>query len=146
MPDVPEDQNGRVLPHDDLTITDEQRVIRHVHPSLYVEDEKAPGGRRVSSGAFSPNGIAFPGMSVDLEKDMQDASLDVLTFVPEGHGAVAIPVNCIRALTLLLGRSPTESNPHHAEVWRGVSGGNFSGSIKNKLKDSAIPLRVATQG
>lgn len=143
MPDTPKDQNGRVVPHDDLTITDEQRVIRHIHPSLYVNDEKVPGGRRVSSGAFSPSGISFPGMSVDLEKDMLDAGLDVLTYVPEGHGAVAIPVKCVRALALLVGRSPTDANQYHAEVWRGLSGGNFSQSMKNKLKDSVIALRIA---
>lgn len=58
------------------------------------------------------------GMSVDLQRLIEEAGLDAKTFVisPPWIGAVRFTACAIRAEGLKVGYDPTADNPYHGEV------------------------------
>jgi hypothetical protein len=70
--------------------------------------------------AFKPStyGTA-PGMSVDLERQIEEAGIDPRHFVttPIWTGSVRLVAGEVRAEGLMVGSHPLPVNPFHGEVW-----------------------------
>lgn len=138
MSTPPRDINGRVLPHNDQTISDDDGLLRRIPPWDIVYDDQ--GNRRISTGLFSPSSIPNFGISVDLENGQREEGIDPLTILPEGYGLVRLTAGQIREIGLIVGRSPKEENPHHADIWR-PDGPRLKGSQLKGLLRMAEVLR-----
>jgi hypothetical protein len=118
-----------IIPHDDKSINDEDGVIRRISPQQIVFDPKV-GGNRISSSAFNPSSGPNGGLSVDIQKKIEQAGVDAREFVtkPPWIGSIRFTAGQLRVLGLKIGYDPLPENPHHGEVW-----GSFTQSIKKKL-------------
>lgn len=127
----PRDGNGKIIPHDHDGLLPEDWVIRRISGQYIVDDPKEEGGKRISSMAFSPSNGPNGGMSVDIQKLIEEAGIDARTFVttPVWIGSVRFKVGDLRGEELRVGFEPTRPNPFHGEVW-----GNFTKSRKERLK------------
>jgi len=108
----------------DGTIEPASRLLRRIHPSQIVDDERL-GRRRPSSAAFKD-----PELSVDVEPFLHEQGLDhqfCLQSTP-GYSLAAIVASGCTALGLLVRHSPVAGNAAHAEVH-----GKKTGSISNQL-------------
>lgn len=113
----PRDEQGNVTPHDHPGIEPEDGVIRRVSPKLHVVWDPKIGGNRLSSIAFKPSSDS--GMSVDLERQILDAGLDVHHYVttPTYTGSLRFQVGALRGKSFQVGFDPTTDNPYHGQVW-----------------------------
>lgn len=133
------DINGRFLPHDDPDIRDDDIILRRVPPGKPALDhENKP---RLSSGLFSPSSIPNHGISFDLDRSRQNAGLKPLDDLDSVFGLVYLVVGFVRSAGLVVGSSPTPTNPHHVEVW-GKGGAKITKSQKNKLRDNAGIIKL----
>jgi hypothetical protein len=126
----PRDDEGEVLPHDHAGIEHADGIIRRVSPQHMVDDPKTQG-KRLSSMAFQPSAGDRGGMSVDLQKLIEDAGLDPKQYVvsPPWIGAVRFTAGALRAEGLMVGYDPLPpENPYHGEVW-----GNFTQRLRKRL-------------
>jgi hypothetical protein len=130
----PHDDNGRVIPHDHEDISNDDWVIRRIPGEQLVFDPKV-GGKRISSIAFSPSSGLNGGMSVDLQKQIEDAGLDAQVFVTTPHwiGSVRFNVGQLRNEEFKVGYDPLKDNLYHGEVW-----GSFTTSKKRRLKQLCV--------
>ena len=126
----PRDELGKVIPHDHEGITNDDWAIRRVSDRHLVYDPKI-GGKKISSILFSASTGINGGMSVDLQKQIEEAGADVKAFVttPRWMGSVRFMVGPLRSEKFMVGSHPTKPNPYHGEVW-----GDFSNSRQDKLK------------
>jgi hypothetical protein len=130
----PRDANGKVLPHDHPEISNDDGVIRRVAPNQWVYDPKVLG-RRVSTAVFRASTGPNSGMSVDLQKLIEEAGLNAKEFVatPRWNGAVRFTASELRGEGLLVGYDPIQGeNEYHGEVW-----GNFTRSVQKRLVSMA---------
>lgn len=127
----PRDENGRVIPHDHEGIFSNDRVIRRIPDQQLIFDPKI-GGRRISSMAFNSSSGPNGGMSVDLQKQIEDAGLDAQAFVtsPFWIGSVRFKAGQLRNEEFKVGYDPSRKNPYHGEVW-----GSFTESKRRRLKE-----------
>lgn len=127
----PRDEKGKVVPHDHDGISPEDWVIRRISDKYLVVDPKI-GGKRISSMAFSPSNGPNGGMSVDIQKLIEEAGIEARTFVttPVWIGSVRLKVGDLRNEELKVGFEPTKANQFHGEVW-----GNFTMEKKERLKE-----------
>lgn len=132
----PRDQIGEVVPHDHRGITSDDGVIRRVSHHHLVEDPKA-GGKRLSTMAFQASRGDNGGMSVDLQRLIEEAGLDARKFVisPPWIGAVRFAAGALRSEGLQIGYDPVPGNPYHGEVW-----GSFTKTLQKKLLNLAEPF------
>lgn len=135
----PLDDNGEVLPHDHLGIQSNDGLVRRISPQFLVYDEKIQG-RRLSSLAFAPSSGERGGMSVDIQRLIEEDGLDPKVYVlsPPWIGAVRFVAGALRAEGLKVGYHPLADNPYHGEVW-----GAFSKKLKRKLQaiaDEFVPV------
>jgi hypothetical protein len=123
-----------VLPHDHDGIVRDDGVIRRISPLHVVYDPKI-GGKKVSTMAFEPSSEVNGGLSVDLQRQIEDAGLVALDYVsePPWLGSIRFTAGTLRDEGFLVGYDPLPENPHHGEVW-----GSFTKSKKKQL------LRLAT--
>jgi hypothetical protein len=56
-------------------------------------------------------------MSVDIGQLLAEAGLPEAAKVPQGMGAVKLPVGPIRNLGLRVGSDPIHTNKYHGQVW-----------------------------
>jgi len=132
----PRDRHGLITPHDDATISNDDRVIRYIHPVHGVILDANLGRQRLSSGAFSASSVPHYGMSVDVERWMHEAGLSSLGRLPTpSYGAVVLQAGAMRGLGLMVGGSPIADNPFHAEIWR------VKGKIRARIRDLAQWLK-----
>ena len=121
-----------MLPDDDLTISDEDRLFRRVPPEWVVcDDNRRPIA--VSSAAFS-NSSDGSGMSVSIESVMTRKNLseqDILREY-EGFGLVAITAGLAREKGQGIVKKPTDRDPAHGEVT-----GKKRVSVKRAFKRNA---------
>jgi hypothetical protein len=112
----PEDEHGKVKPHDHAEIGDVDIIIRRISEQQLVTDKN--GTRRISSVAFKAAG-SNAGMSVDIEKLIVEAGKDPKEFVttPRWTGSVWFAAGQLRKKQLLVGFNPVTNNPFHGEVW-----------------------------
>jgi hypothetical protein len=127
------DADGDVIPYDDVSILNEDDIIRRVPHHQLIGDPKFEGGRRVSSAVFNPSSPEFDkyqGLSVDIKKLIEADGLDPAKYVksPKHVIAVKVKAGAFRNQNLKIGFDPLESNPYHGAVW-----GNFTDSVKRKL-------------
>jgi hypothetical protein len=126
----PRDAAGRVKPHDHQEIRSDDGVIRRVSEHFIVEDED--GRRRISSMALSPSSPALGGgLSVDLQREIEEAGLDAVQFVttPRWIGSVRFAAQQLREAGFMVGFDPLlPDNPYHGAVW-----GEFSPGKKKRL-------------
>ena len=113
----PRDASGEVLPHDHPGIHVDDGVIRRIAEHFVVNDPKV--GRRLSSMAFKPSSHGSRGMSVDLQKQIEEADLDPRQYVtsPKWIASVRFTAGAARGLALQVGFEPLAENPHHGEIW-----------------------------
>lgn len=125
------DNNGNVIPHDHVGILQDDWVIRRIPEKQVIFDPKI-NGKRISSMAFTPSSGINGGMSVDLQKQIEEAGRDAREFVtsPVWIGSVRFQVGQLRAEEFKVGYDPSKRNLHHGEVW-----GNFTASKKQKLRE-----------
>lgn len=115
----PRDQDGDVTPHDHPDIFSNDGIIRRISQHFIVVDEKAIGGRRISTMAFKPSTDKYSGLSIDIEKEILAAKIDPKIYVttPYWTGSVRLKVQVFRDAECKVGFSPVENNPYHGEVW-----------------------------
>jgi hypothetical protein len=130
----PRDNNSRVIPHDHEDISHDDWVIRRITRKQLVDDPKT-GCKRISSLAFNPSSDLNGGMSVDLQKQIEDAGLNAQEFVttPDCVGSVRFNVGQLRNEEFKVGYDPLKNNPYHGEVW-----GSFTTSKKRRLKQLCV--------
>jgi len=125
----PRDSQGEVSPHDHAGIFPDDGVIRRISPQQWVYDAKIQK-KRVSSIAFKPSTGEHEGMSVDLQKLIEEAGLDPKTYILSTPwiGAVRFTAGGLRAEGLMVGYDPVDDNPFHGQVW-----GPFSKQTPKRL-------------
>jgi hypothetical protein len=123
------DDDGEVIPHDHGGILPDDGVIRRVSPHHFVYDAKIQG-KRLSSMAFKPSTGERGGMSVDLQRLIEEAGLNPKTYImsPPWIGAVRFTAGELRAEGLKVGYDPVADNPYHGQVW-----GTFSKQTQKRL-------------
>lgn len=123
----PRDANGEVVPHDHQGILPNDGIIRRVSEQQIVFDPKI-GGKRLSSAVLNPSSGLHGGLSVDLQKQIEEAGLDAMTFVttPRWMASIRFEASQLRDEEFKIGFDPLDDNPFHGEVW-----GTFS---KAKIK------------
>ena len=126
----PRDIQGKVEPHDNDGIQAEDGIIRRVSDRQVVIDDKT-GGRRLSSMAFKASSGARAGMSVDLQKQIEEAGHDARIYVtsPRWVGSLRFEAGALRGEGFKVGFNPLPENPHHGEVW-----GTFSKPTQKRLR------------
>jgi hypothetical protein len=89
------------------------------------------GCQRISSIAFKASTGDSNGMSIDLQRQIEEAGLNSRTYVttPRWIGSVRFVASELRGLGLQVGYHPLESNPYHGEVW-----GAFNKTQQNGLR------------
>lgn len=138
MTGPPRDNNGRVEPHDDPLILDDELLLRRIPGSQVVTDN---GVRRISSGLFSPSSIPNHGVSfIRMSKWIADER-DVIAETPEEFGIATISVGFLRQIGLIVGESPDEEVLHHVEAWR-KGERRLTKSQMNRMRDEAIIIRM----
>lgn len=122
--------SGQVEPHDHLEILPDDGVIRRLSEQFVVLDKD--GQRRISSMAFSPSSPAQGGgLSVDLQREIEEAGLNAVQFVttPRWIGSVRFTAQQLRNEGFMVGFDPLlPDNPFHGEVW-----GQFTSGKKKQL-------------
>ena len=124
----PLDNNGDVVPHDHEEIEPADGIIRRISANYLTP---GPDGKpRISSMAFQGSTGTNGGMSVDIEKSISSAGLNVRDHVtsPQFMGSVRFTAGELRGEGLLVGFHPVVGNDHHGEVW-----GNFTGGKRKAL-------------
>lgn len=132
----PRNRNGDVLPHDHPGIQPDDGVIRRVSPQHMVSDPKVQG-RRISSIAFRPSSGPDGGMSVDLQRLIEEAGLEPRKYIlsPPWIGAVRFTARGLRGEGLMVGYDPIPNiNPYHGEVW------GITKAIQKRLQAIAVWL------
>lgn len=138
MSGLERDSDGRVVPYNDSSISDDDYVLRYVHDSQFSPMED--GRRRLSSGAFSPTKKArdpYQGMSGDLLRHLiEDGRSPDSRMRAEHAGAVKLRVGELRRLGLKVGFDPTHSGDrYHVAVWGLV--GTKGKILKKHIRDLA---------
>lgn len=119
----PRKADGAVAPHDHSEILDVDGVIRRVSEQQVVFDAKL-GGKRLSTKAFKPSSGPDDGLSVDLQRLIEEAGLDAREYVtsPRWIGSIRFVAGELRAEGFRVGFDPITGsgeyvNPFHGEVW-----------------------------
>lgn len=86
------------------------------------------------------------GMSVDLQKQIEEAGLDARTYVttPKWVGSLRLEAGALRGENFMIGFDPLPENPHHGEVW-----GTFSKSKQKRLRELSqwfVPIEGVSIG
>ena len=86
----PFDSNGEIVPHDHDGILPDDGIIRRISEHWVVYDQKL-GHKRISSMAFKASSVPNGGMSVDLQREIEEAGLDAKVYVcsPKWIGSAA---------------------------------------------------------
>jgi hypothetical protein len=94
----PRDAQGNVKPHDHAGIQSDDGIIRRVSELQVVTDEKRRG-RRLSSMVFKASTGAKAGMSVDLQKQIEEAGHDARAYVttPRWVGSLRFEAGALRS-------------------------------------------------
>jgi hypothetical protein len=133
MADAPRDATGRVLPHDDPTIGDDEFVIRYIPEQWFVP--AGEGKRRLSKAAFaasSRNRDPYEGMSVDLLTPLLRDGYGEVGRSEHFAGAAKIRVGALRSLGLWVGPDDKgEGDIYHANVW------GVTDRLRRKILDRA---------
>lgn len=127
----PRDVRGEVIPHDHEGILPDDGIIRRISEQQLIRDDKT-GGRRISSMAFKPSSGPNGGLSVDLQRQVEEAGLDARKFVttPRWTGSIRFKAGELRAEGFQVGYEPLEpDNPYHGEVW-----GRFTKVKQSRLR------------
>ena len=114
----PRDPSGRVVPHDHPGILPVDGVIRRISHQQIINDQMR-GCQRISSMAFKASTGNSGGMSIDLEREIEEAGLGPRVYVttPRWIGSVRFVARELRGIGLQVGYHPLDSNPYHGEVW-----------------------------
>ena len=109
---------GEVVPHDHEGIRADDGIIRRIS-ELQVVDDKKIGRRRISSIALKPSTGPNGGVSVDFQRQIEEAGLDAKAFVttPRWIGSIRFDASQLRAEKLKVGFDPLPDNPYHGEIW-----------------------------
>jgi hypothetical protein len=126
----PRDANGGVIPHDHQGILSEDGIIRRVSEHQVIHDQRR-GCRRISSIAFKASSEERGGMSVDLQREIEEAGLDARVYVssPRWIGSLRFVARDLRAIDLKIGYDPINENPYHGEVW-----GDFGKAQQDEMR------------
>jgi hypothetical protein len=120
------------------------RLFRRLHHTWWVSDPDAPGGRRLSSQAFRPDGEGC--VSVGLESVLSAlgrppehmiAAEFATEFAPPGTGLAAVACEDVTAvdIALVITAHPTDKEPWHAVL--------FGVARRPKKEQKAVEDRLA---
>ena len=103
----PRDPSGKVVPHDHAEILPVDGVIRRISHQQVVPDQMR-GCQRISSIAFKASTGDSNGMSIDLQREIEEAGLDPRAYVttPRWIGSVRFVARELRGLGLQVGYHP----------------------------------------
>jgi len=129
-------------PYDEDDLIDVDILIRRVNPKQHVVFDENTGKKRTSSKLFSPSSGPNDGMSVDIQKLIENDGVNVQDFVstPTFTGSVFFDVNSARNAGLMVGYDPIVGNPYHGEVWGSSKPNRFTKSQKRALINSSAWL------
>ena len=118
---------------DDLTITNDDQLLRRISPQWFVPDYNE-GRWRPSSASFEDSPDNTP-MSVHLVSVLEAAGIPSASVLHghEGYGLVQFAASMARQLAQLLVRDPQPNEPAHVLVV-----GNKSRSIRRQFAMSAV--------
>lgn len=129
----PRDSNSEVVPHDHDGILPDDGIIRRISEHWVILDQRL-GRRRISSIAFKASSGSYGGMSVDLQREIEEAGLNARTYVstPKWIGSIRLVAGEIRSAGFRIGYHPLETNPYHGEVW-----GKFTKAEQQELRNAS---------
>jgi hypothetical protein len=110
------------------------RLFRRISENYLVPAPDAPGGRRISSAAFSPSSDGS-GVSVNIEDEMQRRGIspaDLLALPPNAVGVAFVSAAQVRAEQLDVNRQPLPDDPSHGNIT-----GNVTGAKRKRLARAA---------
>jgi hypothetical protein len=128
----PRDDTGAVVPHDHQGILPDDGIIRRISEEQIIFDDKI-NGRRISSKALKASSGKNGGMSVDLQRQIEEAGLDAKVYVttPRWTGSLRFLTSDLRNEGFQVGCDPIDyENPYHGEVW-----GEFTKVKQNRLRN-----------
>lgn len=80
-------------------------------------------------------------MSVNQERPMQAAGLPPTHFLPDqAFGLARLITGPLRGLGLLVGATPLDGNPYHAEVW------GIGKAAQKRMAEIAMIVKAPNQG
>lgn len=117
---------------DDISISDETRLYRRIHPKHFVRDSNT-NQVRPSSAAFSNSTDGSP-MSVALGDTLHELGRTPESVVEAypNFALACLPARFPRTLNQTICRCPVAEEPAHGGV-----GGNKTPSVKRKLREAA---------
>jgi len=117
---------------DDPTITNDEQVLRRIHPDWWVEAD-TPEGWQLSSAAFNNDADGDP-MSVHLSSTLAQLGRSQVSVVEKypGYGLVWFYAYVPRELGQLLARDPQPEDESHAVVV-----GKKSTSVRRGFRNAA---------
>lgn len=121
-----------MVPHDHQGILPDDGIIRRISEEQIIFDDKI-NGRRISSKALKASSGKNGGMSVDLQRQIEEASLDAKAYVttPRWTGSLRFVTSDLRSEGFRVGYDPIDDeNPYHGEVW-----GEFTKVKQNRLRN-----------
>lgn len=125
---------GKVIPHNHPEILPEDWVIRFISNQWIVDDPKFAEGKRISSEAWQKSSGDNEGMSVNLQRLIEEDGLDARAF--SAPASIKMNVGAIRELNFMVGYDPIKDvptipdNPYHCQVW-----GQFSTGRSKALRN-----------
>lgn len=128
-----------IVPFDDPEILDTDNLIRRIDPHQHLVPDHDHQCLRVSSKVFTPSSGEGEGMSVDVERLIEQDGKSAAEFVttPKYVGSVFFTASAARDLRLSVGKTPKDDNPYHADVWGDKRPNRFTGGQKNGLLKSS---------
>lgn len=124
-----------------VEVSDDDFVLRRIPNSAIHESQFVPGGRRVSSGAFSASSESVDpekGMSVDLLSILNSAGIDPansVNYAETCEVVMKVKVSELRKLGLEVVSRPKPGNPAHCNVL------NVKSSLRKSILEAAEWVR-----
>lgn len=134
------DSDGNYVVGNSDEVNDTWHLIRGVSKKFILDDPSNIGNPRISSKYFDKSSEPTnAGMSANIKELIEQAGKDPVTHQRENSQfpwAVILKISDVRKLSFIVGYTPTDDNPFHADVWWG-DGENFPKSKRKALATRA---------
>ena len=137
-----------------IVLEDSETVLRRIPASQMTPDEKVPGGKRPSSGAFSisspDSNTSKPGMSLDWKDIILKDNIDPLTRHKESEFSnqylYQFKVEILSSADAKAHHEPIDGNQYHCNAYnKDTSKNKFSGSQQRKMYTAAEKIYEPTE-
>ena len=117
------DSEGVVVPHDHPQIYADDTMLRGI-PAQHIITT-CDGGRRISSGAFSPSSDKYEGMSLGARKILDCAAVSIERWAESRFDAVVcFPASELRNRGAKVGWDPDSDDRAHCNAWGKLTKGD----------------------